>query len=185
MGKWTTTGVQENLKLCALTFPECVTPSYKLKIVVAQAWTREEANQCVHHPGESVRDTLQKPACPAVDPRVQLGSMIYSGCTGKWLKHAPDAEAQASDQGLVGLLRNGGEAHIRFQTWNPMNRLDCGRERQRTAVLKNMCKRTKHRWNEKRFGNRCIANTTQVKMHCKKRKWQCNRFQDIMKGWSA
>lgn len=61
--------------LCAGIFSVCDLE----KIDAAQACTGEEANQGVLYPGESVRDTIQKPACAPLDPTVQLGSMIYSG----------------------------------------------------------------------------------------------------------
>lgn len=57
--------------------PVRVTLKKLLKIDAERACSRDEADQCLCHPEESVRDTLQKPACPPVDPKVQLGSMIY------------------------------------------------------------------------------------------------------------
>lgn len=62
--------------LCASIFSECDLE----KIDAAQVCTREEANQWLFHPGDSVRDTIQKPACPLLDPVVQLGWMLYSSC---------------------------------------------------------------------------------------------------------
>lgn len=124
--KWITTGVQENPNLSVLVSPVCVS-RYKLeKIDAARAFTREEANQCVRHSGESVRDTLQKPACPPVDPTVQLESMIYSGCSHKSLQRSSHGSGRHWGSrlrpGLGGLLRNEAPPH-KAPTMKPREQL--------------------------------------------------------------
>lgn len=130
--KWVTTGVQENPNLSVLASPVCVTRYNLGKIDAARACTREEANQCVWHPGESVRDTLQKSACPPLDPRVQLGSMIYSGCNHKSLQrssHGSGKTLRVMSQTRAGGITEEWGTPIRLQLWNPEShwcRSDCG-----------------------------------------------------------
>lgn len=75
--KWAGTGV---VGVCRNLQNVWLSASWSKSALLERA-LQERLNSIIYYPAEFVRDTLQKPTCPAVDPSVQLEPMIYRNWT--------------------------------------------------------------------------------------------------------